>query len=147
MLLVLALFIWGYNIYQVRMRMAPKPIVPAQSGDRTAKSGSYNSFIRSTPYNPSLRDPFEAPGPAGSVPSGKSKAIVPALPAAPIEPPPYTINGLMWDAKSPSAFLADTRSGEVMMVNNGTLWGELKVITITQSSIKVKYKGKDFELR
>ncbi len=33
------------------------------------------------------------------------------------------------------------------MASKGTLLNDLKVIDITQNSVKVKYKGKDFELR
>ena len=145
-LLLLALFIWGYNIYQVKNRLSPSYGIRPSTPDTSIHTGQDNSIKQTTVYDVSLRDPFEAPGTISPVihkDNGPKKNVAPVI----VEPPPFAINGIMWDSKSPSVLLADTRTGEVTMASKGTLLNDLKVIDITQNSVKVKYKGKDFELR
>lgn len=94
------------------------------------------------PYDDGLRDPFK---PA----SEKAVKAVPApAPAKTVEaPPPYAIDGMLWDEKNPSAVLRNNRTGESRMVEKGTVWDDIKVIDIKQDRVIVRYGKKDFTIQ
>jgi hypothetical protein len=142
-LIMVALFVWAYNFYQVRSRLAGGAI-----SDKTSEIGRDKFVIqeRVTDYDASIRDPFKPPIITVQAIIKKDPKKETKAPAV-AEPPPFSINGIMWDPKSPSAMLQDNRNQETRTVERGAVWDDLIITGITQSGVKVKYKGKDFEIK
>src|SRR3989339_1075298 len=139
-LTVVALFVWAYNFYQVRSRLAVS--------HEKANELSHEGFViqgNVKDYDATVRDPFKPP--IVTVVAVKKDVKKEIKPPAVVEPPPFTINGIMWDPKNPSVMLQDNRNQETQTLEKGVVWGDLTIISITQSSVKVKYKGKEFEIK
>jgi len=141
-LTVVALFVWAYNFYQVRSRLTG-----GASHEKVNELSHEGFTIQGTvkDYDPTVRDPFKPP--IVTVVSVKKEVKKENKPPAVVEPPPFTINGIMWDPKNPSVMLQDNRNQETQTLEKGVVWGDLTIISITQSSVKVKYKGKEFEIK
>jgi type II secretory pathway component PulC len=93
------------------------------------------------------RSPFvpnkEQPKPVGA--KGKNKA--PAKPAAPVTPPPISINGIMWNASNPVAIINLPDGSSTVAKKGQILAGGIVVKTIEKNQVQVEFNGKSFWLK
>ena len=99
-------------------------------------------------YDDKLRDPFQPAGKQvkNSQTDVRNKDLVKEAPKTE-GPPPYTIDGMLWDDKNPSAVLKNTQTGESKMVEKGGVWENIKIIDIKQDRVIIRYGKKDYTLQ
>lgn len=122
----------------------------SEHGARSVAAGGPSE---SQPYvfSDSLRDPFDrdrrARIRAAASSDGPKTAARPRLQAVDQGPPPYAIDGLLWDEKKPTVVLRHTVTGDVRMLGKGESWDSLRVKDIRPDRVLLRYGRREFVLQ
>ncbi|MBL8027971.1 MAG: hypothetical protein JNL74_16240 [Fibrobacteres bacterium] len=139
-LTITALAIWSLNIFKVRNALAS--VQEPEKTDIKLSTASEQKYD----YDINVRDPFEEQIKKTIVHDKKVEEKKDLDRVAFTAPPPYVIDGMLWDDKKPMAMVKNIRTGEVKGVENGTTWNDISVIKILPDAVKVRYKGKEFDI-
>jgi len=71
----------------------------------------------------------------------------PAQPTAPVNPPPISINGIMWNASNPVAIINLPDGSSTVAKKGQVLAGGITVTAIEKNQVEVEYNGKSFWLK
>src|SRR3989339_625086 len=89
---MIAVFVWGYNVYSIKSRLAQQ-----KQAVESAKPVIAGIHHEKKEYDDKARDPFVYTH--FEKPVLVKKVI---QPVGPETPPPYSIDGMLWDEKNPS---------------------------------------------
>lgn len=140
---LIAIFIWAYNFYTVKERLLPSISEP--QGSSVSNASNLPLSDRFT-YNDKTRDPFRPKDQPIRAPQTDNQNKVREAPKTDA-PPPFAIDGMLWDEKNPSVVLKNIQTGESKMVEKGTVWENIKVIDIKQDRVIIRYGKKDITLQ
>jgi hypothetical protein len=137
--IIIGIGIWAYNLGLLWKSGAVIEREPVAERSVPVMAKAAAAFI----YNDKLKDPFRPsflPKAGDEKKTGVSaKPIAMPGPARRWTPPPYRVDGIMWNPKNPMAILMETNTKETFIVNPGKKVGEMEILRIDQKSVTVKY--------
>ena len=144
--LVIAIAVWGYNLTlfvpkteQFNVAEKGTDIISRTSPKIKSRGGlGSGAFV----YESSFKDPFT---PFFLIEKPKPKVEKKATPPKPEPPPSFTVNGIVWDKKSPYAVLAGP-NGETNVVRKGDVVGDIKISLIEPKQVWFLFKGRKYKL-
>ena len=141
--IALSLYIWDTNLflsgYFGKKKQSQQVI--------DAKIDLLPHFTRAT-FIQKGRSPFvpykESPKPAMKTPASNKKTS-PAQ--AIVNPPPISINGIMWNSSNPVAIINFTDGSSIVAKKGQMLKGNILVKNIDKNQVEVEYSGKSFLIK
>lgn len=144
---IIALAIWGRNLV-LFMPTETKDNADEQSGGPPGTSTERHVLTSARVMDSLWHDPFAPPlqvnrphRPADSLIRPSGLAARPTL-----TPPPWTLAGVVWDRKSPSAILTSLDGSQRIVVARGDTLGPIRIERIDESHVWLRHQGRSWKL-
>lgn len=144
---IIAVAIWGRNLV-LFMPTEAKDNADEQSGGPPGTSTERHVLTSARVTDSLWHDPFAPPlqvkrphRPADSLIRLSGLAAPPAL-----TPPPWTLAGIVWDGKSPSAILTSLDGRQRIVVARGDTVGPMRVERIDELHVWIRHQHRSWKL-
>lgn len=143
---LIAVVVWVRNVFILMPDSESAPL----SSEIRAEATTHTAHATTNPsaFNDSAGwiDPFAPPmAKRGKGPPDSPVQAIPT-PKPPSEPPPWTLAGIVWDKKSPTAILASVIDDRRIVVAKGDTLGLSRVERIEDGNVWVRHNGRTWKL-
>src|SRR3989339_556761 len=137
-----ALIVWGLSAYRIYSGL---------KGNSSGKNGHFKDDGKgnaSTGILPAIKPDFNIQGRDPFFPTPKAAPVVKdanknaKTPPAPIQPPPWTLDGVIWNDKIPMAILRYQGSDRTEMVKKDAIIDSIRILQIEKDKVHVRFRDK-----